>query len=120
MFDAVFANLATNFAAQFGAPYADAVATWPGMPTKDAGGSITSPGAPVSKTCKVQIDAATQSMRAAEGFLETDVRLLVLSATLAGQLDTAARVTTGGRTYAVLSCVGDPAGIGWECRGRAL
>lgn len=118
MFDQVFANLATGFAAQFGGPYLDAEAVWPGIPTKDTGGSITAAGTPTSVACKVQFDTATQAMRETEGFLETDVRLLVLISTL----DTSARIVVdaGERagTWALLSCQRDPVGVGYECLGR--
>lgn len=122
MFDQVFANLATGFADTFGGPFIDATAVWPGTPVKDAGGSITSPGTPVSRSCKVQFDDASLAMRSAPDFLQTDVRILVLSASLGGALDTAAKivVANGDRagTWALLSCDRDPAGIGYECRGR--
>lgn len=124
MLDQLFASLATGFAAQFGAPYGDAVAVWAGTPIYDDGGSIVTPGTPVEMNCKAQFDAPTQAMRGAEGFLETDARVLVLSASLAGTLDTEARiiVATGQNagTWALLSVVRDPAGIGYECRGRKV
>jgi hypothetical protein len=124
MFSDVFANLATGFAEQFGAPYIEATATWPGEATFDAGGSILSSGAPVSKACHCQFDAATQAMRQAEGFTETDVRVLVLAASLDGRLDNEARIVVASGeyagTWALLSCVRDPAGIGYECRGRRV
>lgn len=111
-----------NMAATVGAPFLEAVASWPGTPTIDAGGSITAPGTPASYACKAQFDAPTQQMREAEGFLQTDVRILVLAASLAVPLDTAARiiVATGPNagTWALLSCQRDPAGIGYECVGR--
>ena len=122
MLDQMFANLATGFAAQFGAPFEDATATWPGTATFDAGGSITSAGTPASHTCKAQFDAPTQAMRAAEGFMETDARLIVLA--FAATLDTRARITVASGanagTWELLSVVRDPAGIGYECRGRRL
>ena len=122
MLDQVFANLATGFAAQFGAPFGDATATWPGTATLDAGGSITAAGTPASYACKAQFDAPTQAMRAAEGFMETDARVIVLA--FAATLDTKARivVATGANagTWELLSVVRDPAGIGYECRGRKL
>lgn len=122
MFDQLFANLATGFADQFGAPFIEAMATWPGTPVKDAGGSIVTPGTPVSLPCKAQFDEATQAMRATEGFLETDVRILVLSATLDATLDTKAKISVAAGanagTWALLSCERDPAGVGYECRGR--
>jgi len=124
MLDQIFADLATGFAEQFGAPFVDGVATWQGTATRDAGGSITAPGTPASYTCKVQFDAATQAMRAAEGFLETDVRLIVLAASLARTLDSEAVVSVGSGqyagTWALLSCTRDPAGVGYECRARRI
>lgn len=124
MLDQMFSNFATGFAAQFGAPFEDATATWPGTATLDAGGSITAAGTPVSHTCKVQFDAPTQAMRAAEGFMETDARIIVLAASLAATLDTRARIVVASGvnagTWELLSVTRDPAGIGYECRGRRL
>ena len=122
MLDQVFSDLAVGFAEQFGAPFFAAEAVWPGTPVKDDGGSITSAGTPIRRDCRAQFDAATQAMRLAEGFLETDVRILVLAATLDGTLDTKAKivVATGANagTWTLLSCQRDPAGIGYECRAR--
>ena len=122
MLDAIFANLATGFADQFGAPFIAAAATWPGTATYDTGGSITAPGTPVSLTCKVQFDAPTQAMRAAEGFMETDARIIVLA--FSATLDTKARIVVASGanagTWDLLSVVRDPAGIGYECRARRL
>lgn len=122
MLDQLFANLATGFAAQFGAPFEDATATWPGTATFDDGGSIVTPGTPASLTCKAQFDTVTEAMRTAPDFLQTDVRVIVLAATLAGTLDTAAKIVVASGanagTWALMSAVRDSAGIGWECRAR--
>ena len=124
MFDQVFANLATGFADQFGGPFIHATANWPGTPVYDDGGSIVTPGSPVQYPCRAQFDAATQSMRLAEGFLETDVRILVLAASLSVALDSEARIAVSDGnhvgTWALLSTTSDPAGIGYECRARRL
>lgn len=127
MFDAAFASIANAFAGM-GGPFVDAVARWQGTPTYDAGGSIVTPGAPQSYSCRAQFDAPTQQMRAAEGFLQTDVRILVpaasLHASLAPVLDTLAQITvaTGPNagTWALLTCQRDPAGVGYECAGRKV
>lgn len=122
MLDQAFANLASGFAAQFGAPFIDATAWWAGTPVKDTGGSITSPGTPVELACKAQFDAPTLAMRQAEGFMEQDARVLVLAASLDGDLDDKAEihVDTGENAgeWALLSVTRDPAGIGYECRAR--
>ncbi|MEY4838688.1 MAG: hypothetical protein RLZZ475_2547 [Pseudomonadota bacterium] len=122
MFAETFANIATGFAAQFGGPFQDATAIWPGTPTYDAGGSITAPGTPASYTCKAQFDAPTEAMRADPGFLERDMRLIVLAGTLAGTLDSAAKIVVSdgahAGTWSLETCQGDPVGIGYECRAR--
>jgi hypothetical protein len=120
----MFAGLALGFSQQFGAPFADAVAVWPGVPEKDEGGSIVTPASPVTKPCKAQVSTPTQAMRLDAGFLETDMRLVVLSATLEGALDTEATVTVSSGPHAgawsLQSVTRDTAGIGWVCRGRKV
>jgi hypothetical protein len=124
MLDSAFASIATGFSTMAGAPFVDAVAAWPGAAVYDAGGSITSPGTPQNYACKAQFDAPTQQMRAAEGFLQTDVRILVLATSLAVPLDTGARILVAAGanegTWMLLSCQRDPAGIGYECQGRKV
>lgn len=119
MFEAMFAGFAEAVAAEYGGPYHPAVASWPGTPVEDSGGSIVSPGTPLRVDCSAQGDAATEAMRQAEGFADKDIRLIVIG--LAG-LDTDATVAiaTGphaGR-WSLQSCERDPAGVGFVCRGR--
>lgn len=122
MLEQTFASLASGFAAQFGAPFVDAMAWWEGTPVKDAGGSIISPGTPVERPCKAQFDAPTSAMRQAEGFMEEDARVLVLAASLEGDLDDTAEihVSTGKNAgeWSLLTVTRDPATIGYECRAR--
>lgn len=122
MFDQLFANLATGFADTFRSPFTLAAARWEGETLYDDGGSIVAPGTPTDKACRVQFDAATQAMRDTPGFLETDVRIIVLAASLAGTLDTSARIVVEEGQYAgtwsLLSVTRDPASIGYECRAR--
>ncbi|PXW75977.1 hypothetical protein C7451_106141 [Blastomonas natatoria] len=124
MLDQIFANLATSFSEAFGGPFIDATASWPGTPVYDDGGSIVTPGTPVDLPCRVQFDSATTAMRQAEGFLQTDVRILVLGASLAATLTTEASIVVadGPRagTWSLLSAERDPVGIGWECAGRLI
>lgn len=114
-----FAGIAAAFSADGDGPYFDAVARWSGAPVIDDGGSIVTPGLGSVAACQVQGDKATEAMRLAEGFLETDAALLVLGL---DALDTAARITiaTGPHagTWALMSAERDPVGIGWLCRGR--
>ena len=124
MFAQVFANIAGGFSNVAGGPFVDAVAVWQGAATYDTGGSITSPGVSAEYDCKAQFDAPTQAMRTEEGFKETDVRVLVLSASISRTLDTAAKIEVASGdnagTWALLTCQRDAAGIGFECRGRKV
>jgi hypothetical protein len=117
-----FAAIATAFSdAGLGAFY-DGVAHYPGTPVYDDGGSIVTPGTPVALSCDVQVDQVTEAMRLAEGFTQKDMRLLVLTATLDGSLDTDAKieVLAGPHegTWMLASVDRDPCGVYWECRGR--
>lgn len=119
---AAFARIAVAFSNAGLGPYVDSFAEWPGEPVVDDGGSIVSPGTPVSRPCKVQVDRVTEAMRQAEGYRDKDVALLVLCATLEGDLDTDAtlNVTAGpnaGR-WSVQSADKDTMGTHWLCRGR--
>ncbi|MFN3474081.1 MAG: hypothetical protein ACK4ZW_08555 [Blastomonas sp.] len=124
MFDQVFANLALGFSQAFGGPYIDAVASWPGTPVYDDGGSIVTPGTPVELPCSVQFDDATLAMRQAEGFQQTDVRILILAASIDAPITTEASivVASGDRagTWSLLSARRDPVGIGYECAARLI
>lgn len=118
----MFAEAFAGLAAAFGAPFHAGKARWPGTPVYDDGGSIVGPGTPIVKDCTVQVDAATEVMRAQEGYKDLDIRLLVLAASLDGPLDTQATVEVlsgphAGR-YTVQSVGRDPVGIAWDCRGR--
>jgi hypothetical protein len=112
----------SNIAATVGAPFVDAVAVWAGEPAIDNGGSIIAAGEAASFACRAQFDAPTQQVRAAEGFKQTDVRILVLAGSIVRPLDTGARimVASGANagTWSILSCQRDAAGLGFECLGR--
>lgn len=124
MFADVFASLATGFADQFGGPFIEVTAVWPGTAVYDDGGSITTPGTPVEKDCRAQFDVPTEQMRNDPGFLARDMRLIVLAGTLDGTLDSLAKVVVASGehagTWSLESVQGDPVGIGWECRARKL
>ncbi|TKD50218.1 hypothetical protein [Sphingomonas baiyangensis] len=105
--------------ARYGGPYHAATASWPGTPVMDAGGSIVTPGTPVTSDCSAQVDAATEAMRQAEGYAEGDARILVLGLEA---LDTDARLTIAAGphagTWTLQSVELDPIAVGWVCRGR--
>jgi len=117
------AGIAIGFSRAGLGPYFDSFAEWPGMPVLDSGGSIVSPGNPISLPCQCQVDQVTESMRAEAGYRDKDVALLVLCATLEGELDTdaALNVTAGPNAglWSVQSVSKDSMGTHWLCRGRA-
>lgn len=118
-----FAGIAVAFSAAGLGPYHSSVARWPGVPVYDDGGSILTPGTPIAKACMCQVDAATEKMRAEVGYVDKDVALLVLVATIDRELDTDAtvEVTAGPNagSYSVQSASKDSMGSHWLCRGRA-
>lgn len=122
MLDQVFAGIAREFSALGLGPFVDAqVITQVGV-VRDSGGSIASSSTPTTRACQVQIDACTESMRAQAGFTEKDVRLLVIDLTGTITTDESVKVLAGPNagTWSIEWANPDPAGIGFECRGRLV
>jgi hypothetical protein len=120
---AAFANIAVAFSrAGLGPFHPSKVITTTGA-VYDDGGSIVTPGQVFRRDCMCQVDSVTEAMRAQDGYTDRDVRLLVLSTTLAGALDTSATVEVlegpNPGVYSLQTCDRDPMGVYWECRGRA-
>jgi hypothetical protein len=115
-----FAGIATAFSRAGIGPYRDAQACWPGVPVTDEGGSIVEPGVPIVHPCQVQVDSASEAMRAEAGFRDTDVALVILASTLAVSMDTDAEIVRDGLTYSVQSAALDSMATHWICRGRKL
>jgi hypothetical protein len=120
--DAAFRQIAGAVSAAVGGPYHAATLTYPGTPVFDDGGSIISPGTPVEVSCRVQVDSVTEAMRQAEGFLERDVRILILGPdmlTTEPDLSISAGPFSG-QSYSLITVQRDPLAFGWECRARAV
>lgn len=117
-----FADIALNFSAIFRAGFWDAEVIGQGDPVYDDGGSILTPGTVVTRSCSAQVDAATEAMRQADGFTEQDRRILVLSATLDGEITAADKIELLEGPFAgewmIASVTRDPAAVYFECRGR--
>ena len=118
----IYATKAMAISAQLGGPYHSARIVDFAQPVFDSGGSIVTPGARQERACMAQVDAATQAMRAAEGFTESDMRIMVLASGLFGEITTDSRVEIieGPHVgnWLVASVSRDPLGIYWELRGR--
>jgi hypothetical protein len=121
-FASAFANMATGLSAAFGVPFIAGAVHSPGVPVFDDGGSIVTPGDATRRDCMAQVDVATEAMRAAEGYADGDVRILVLSEGLGGTITTDDRIEIDSGPHAgmwlVQAVTQDPAGIGFELRAR--
>lgn len=119
-----FAGIANAFSRAGIGPYRDAEAIWPGVPVTDEGGSIVEPGVPIVYPCQVQVDSASEAMRAEAGFTEKDVALVILAASLPVSMDTEAEVEVlkGDHVglYSVKSANLDSMATHWLCRGRRI
>ncbi len=87
----------------------------------DAHGELTT--SETIRDCKAQVDVMTEAMRAQEGAADGDRRILVLSTSLAGDLDSDSEVEVlegpyAGARYLVSNIDRDPCGSYWNCRGR--
>ena len=116
-----FAEAFAGIAAAFDV-YQPATARWQGEAVTDTGGSIVTPATPVEYACQVQLDTATMAMRQADGFTENDMRLLVLNFDRDLDTDAEIEILSGihAGLWSVESATRDPAGIGWEARGRRI
>lgn len=120
---AAFAGIANRVTSIMGAPYWDGLLIVPGT-----GGGIGDdgefhPGSPATQVaCRVQIDDATEMMRAQEGFADGEVVMIILASGLGIDLTTDMRVSiaSGPRagTWLIAQLGRDPAGIGWSAKGR--
>lgn len=120
--EAAFAGIALGFSGVLGGPFHAARVIEHIDAVYDDGGSIITPGGTTFRACQVQIDVATQAMRQAPNFVDTDVRVIILAATLTGSLNTEAMVEVSAGPFAgmwsVSSLERDPAALGWIGTGR--
>lgn len=85
--------------------------------TEDAGGSQTI--TETTTAIKVQTDGVTEAMRTASGYTDTDVRLIVLTTGLNGDITTDDEIVDGrGDRWRVTMPSLDTCGSHWEIRGQ--
>lgn len=110
-------GVAAAFAAVFGGIYVNGQLYRPNAFTDDGmGGGIGSGFAP-PEAVKVQIDAVTDAMRSAEGYVDGDVRILMLAHGLVAP-DTDCELSANNTRWMVESVSIDPCGSYYELRGR--
>jgi len=110
-------GIAAAFAGVFSAVYLDGTLYRPSSSADDGKGGGMASGFDSGIPVKVQIDAASQAMRSADGYVEGDVRILMLAHGVATP-DTDCEIGAGGARYMIASVATDPAGSYYELRGR--
>lgn len=119
---AAFGEIGLAFSAVLGGPFHPARIIEITETEYDDGGSIISAGGVAYRACQCQIDSATEAMRQQGGFVDGDLRFIILSATLDGSLGTDARIEvlegpfTG--IWSVEAIERDPVAARWVGRGR--
>ncbi|WEK42979.1 MAG: hypothetical protein P0Y64_16800 [Candidatus Sphingomonas colombiensis] len=118
-----FLSIANRVTAAMGAPFWDGEIVAPGTGGGYDDDGVYQPGSPPSRhPCRVQVDDATEFMRANEGFADGDVVMIILSASMDIDLNTDMRVQIASGPRAgiwMISQLGrDPASIGWSAKGR--
>lgn len=108
-------GVAAIFSSAFEAFYLDA-SLYRGTLTDDgAGGGVQSFASP--EAIKAQLDATTEAMQSAEGFVDTDQRILVLAYGV-DPLSTDDEIQIGATRWQIASVNQDPAQAYYELRGR--
>lgn len=110
-----------NFAGLFGAAlagvYEDATLHRRASTAYGDGGAITT-GSATTFTCKAQIQAMTERMRAADGYADSDQRIFILASSLSVMPTSDDEITLAGVRWGIASVDQDPARSYWEVRGR--
>lgn len=107
------------FGAALGGLYLDATLHRDGSdPIYDGEGSITGYAGGAEIPCKAQMDAATYAMRQADGYVDGDVRIIILSAGLAVEVTAEHQIEVAGKRWMIASAERDAARSHWVCRGR--
>jgi len=119
-----FAQIAGTVSEAFDGPYHPARLRWTLSDVKDDGGSIITPGAAQDFVCKVQVNHATDAMRAEAGFIETDMRLLVIAKGIWVPVDLQITVDIPlgewAGTWELQSGTRDTLGFAYDARGRRI
>lgn len=111
---------AALMASVFGGIYLDASLYRPTGTDDNGKGGGDDPGLGDPEAVKVQIEAATDAMREAEGYASTDVRFLMLAHGV-DKPNSDCQLEQGGMLYGIRTPVGrDPAGAYWDIHARVI
>lgn len=109
-------GIAAAFSAAFSSFYLDGT-LYRQVGGDDGAGGGSGNGFDTGSPVKVQIDAATQAMRSADNYVETDQRILVLASGL-DPITTDCEIVADGTRWGIASVAQDPAGSYYELRGQ--
>lgn len=92
--------------------------------TASYGGDGTLQMGSAPRDCRAKVDSATERMRQADGFTESDRAIFILAASLAGEVTTDCEITIlqgdyAGKTFGIASHDRPPGCSYWLCRGTA-
>lgn len=122
MFAEAFADIASSVSVAFGGPFWAAQVVTQTDVEYDAGGSIVDSGEPQLRACSAQVDVATEAMRQAANYVEEDRRIIVLAASLVGDIGTDDQIELLAGPFqglwAIQSVTRDPASVCFELRAR--
>lgn len=98
---ALFAELGTGISAMCGGPFFTGSVVDQAGVERDVGGDvIPGSGGPVIRSCDVQIEEADFAMRSSKGYVEGQMKCIILAGTLDGALGTDAVVAIDSGPYA--------------------
>lgn len=110
-------DLAGVFASAFGGFYLDAQLYRLNDFTDDGTGGGSGSGFADPEPVKAQLDATTQAMRAADYYVDTDQRIIVLASGV-NPITTDCEIMLGGQRWSIASVTQDPASAYYDLHGR--
>jgi hypothetical protein len=110
-------GLAALFSSALGGIYLDATLYRPVDDSDDGAGGGSGSGFDAGAAVKAQLDATTQAMRAADGYVETDQRIIVLAYGVA-PITSDCEIFIAGSRWSIASVTQDPAKSYYDLHGR--
>jgi hypothetical protein len=110
-------GLASVFNTAFGGIYLSATLHRPVNDDDDGAGGGSGTGFGPGEPVRAQLDATTQAMQSADGYVDTDQRIIVLAHGI-DPITTDCEITVGGRRWSIASVTQDPAKAYYDLHGR--
>lgn len=110
-------GLAQIFHGAFAGLFLDATLHRPQASTDDGAGGGEGNGFADPESVKASLDAATEAMRSTEGYVDTDVRILLLAHGVTRPTSDC-EITIRNVRYGIRTVATDPAQAAWELHGR--